>query len=146
VLKIAVPVPLRATVIGCVPAPALKVSSPCLTPGCEGVNVIATAQLAPAASELPQLVTFEKSPLTLRLSGVTMVPLLVTLTVCVALETPVTTTAFPNVTEVGDAAKLELTVLPPADSGGMVLPVSKTGTPWSSESVDASVEGAMLEE
>jgi hypothetical protein len=108
--------------------------------------VIATAQLAPPASELPQFETPEKSPVKLRLSGVAVAPLFVTLTVCVALETPVTTTAFPNVTEPGEAARFDITVLPAADDGGMVVPVSKTSRPWSSESSEVSVEGTMFEE
>jgi hypothetical protein len=104
-----------------------------------------TAQFAPAASELPQLVTSEKSPLTAMPRGIAVVALFVTLTVCVTLETPVTTTALPKVTDAGETVKLGVSVLPPTVCDGFVSPVSKTDSPSSSDSVSESDDGATLD-
>src|SRR6266852_8494681 len=63
VARTAWPVPLNATV-GAVPGePLVNDSTPLRTPLAEGVNATFTMQLAPAASDVPQLFVWAKSPL-----------------------------------------------------------------------------------
>lgn len=57
------PVPVSLTSCGLVPALSLKVSAPVTAPRALGLNVTFTVQLLPAASELPQLLVWLKSPL-----------------------------------------------------------------------------------
>jgi len=57
------PVPVSLTSCGLVPALSLKVSAPVTAPRLLGLNVTLTVQLVPAASELPQLLVWLKSPL-----------------------------------------------------------------------------------
>ena len=59
------PVPLRLTVCGLLPALSVKASVPVAAPVAVGVNVTPTLQLAPAATLVPQvLVAIPKGPLT----------------------------------------------------------------------------------
>jgi hypothetical protein len=57
------PVPESATVRGLPAASSVIVTVPLLDPPAEGPKVTLTRQLAPAASELPQVFVWAKSPL-----------------------------------------------------------------------------------
>jgi hypothetical protein len=59
----AVPVPASATDCGLAAALSLKRSAPVRFPVAVGVKVTLIVQLPPAASELPQLLVWAKSPL-----------------------------------------------------------------------------------
>ena len=60
---IAVPVPVRETVWGVPEALSEIVTAPVRAPAAVGVKVTLMAQLAPAASDAPQLLLWAKSPL-----------------------------------------------------------------------------------
>ena len=59
----ATPVPVRLAVCGLPLALSVTVSVAVLVPPAEGVNVTLMVHRAPAASELPQLLVWAKSPL-----------------------------------------------------------------------------------
>lgn len=56
--------PLKLTLWGLSPALSVTTVDPVRLPTAVGVNVIVIVQLAPAATELPQVLVCEKSPLT----------------------------------------------------------------------------------
>jgi len=64
-------------------------SVPVLVPPATGLKVTEIVQLAPAATELPQVLVGEKSPLAVMLETVNeALPVLVSVTVCAALLVP----------------------------------------------------------
>ena len=81
-----IPWPVRTTDCGLSKALSVIVTLPVLVPACVGVKVTLTVQLAPTASEFPQVFVWAKSPLApmLVMSRVA-VPGLVTVTACDAL-------------------------------------------------------------
>ena len=87
------PVPLRLTVCGLPAALSLTLSVALLVPLAAGVNVTVMVQLAPWATELPQLLVWAKSPLfdPIKLMLVMLKedePLLVNVTGCDGLVVP----------------------------------------------------------
>ena len=61
--------------------------------------------------------------------------------VCVALDTPVTTTALAKLNDVDETLRLGFTLAPLAAGCGSERPVTSAVSPWSSESVTASAAG-----
>src|SRR5258706_8933263 len=91
----ATPVPDSATVL--VMAEAVMVRLPVRLPATVGVNFTFTAQDAPAARLLPQVLVWLKSPeVLIVVTGAAAVPVLVTVTGWVALDEPVATEPKPN--------------------------------------------------
>ena len=83
---VAAPVPVRLTVWALVLALSVMDSSPVRVPAAVGVKVTKIAHCAPTASEEPQLLVWEKSPLAVMpLMPMAVVPVFVKLTSCVAL-------------------------------------------------------------
>jgi hypothetical protein len=90
----ATPVPVRLTLCGLPLALSVTVSDAVRVPDADGVNVTLIVQLAPAATLLPQLLVWAKSPefvpLTPMLEMLKVAfPVLETVTVCGALVVPV---------------------------------------------------------
>ena len=97
----AVPVPVRLTVCGLPEALSVMLKVPVRIPEAVGVNVTLMVQLAPTATELPQVSVSVKSPLAEMLVIVrATLPVLDSVTVCAALVVP--TVWPPNVTDVGE--------------------------------------------
>jgi hypothetical protein len=85
----AVPVPVRLTVCGLPEALSVMLKVPVRVPEAVGVKVMLMVQLAPAATELPQLSVSAKSPLGEILVIVrAALPVLDSITVCAALVVP----------------------------------------------------------
>lgn len=85
----AVPVPLRVTVCGEPVAVSEIVSVPVRAPIAVGVNLTEIAQLAPAATDDPQVFVSAKSPdAAIDLMSRTDPPELVSVTACAALVVP----------------------------------------------------------
>jgi len=89
----AVPVPVTATVWGLPGASSVKVSEPVLAPAAVGVKITLIVQVAPTASEPPQLlagvVVAAKSPPAATLVTFSVaIPEFVSVTVCAALGVP----------------------------------------------------------
>ena len=87
------PVPERLTVWGLPLALSAMLSAAVRAPLAEGVNITVILQLAPAPTEVPQVLAWVKSlalaPVTARLVTLkTALPLLVSVTVCAALVVP----------------------------------------------------------
>ena len=81
------PVPLRLTVCGLLLALSVSLSVPVRFPVAVGVKVTLIVQLAPAATEPPQVLVSEKSPLVVIVRGVRApAPVLVSVSVCAGLE------------------------------------------------------------
>ena len=108
----ALPVPLRLTFCGLFEALSVKVSVPLAAPVAVGVNVTPTAQLAPAARLVPQvLLEIAKGPLIPTLEMVRAVLWrLVRVTVTAALVLP--TATVPKFNELADRVTGELELLP----------------------------------
>ncbi len=108
----ALPVPLRVTFCGLFEALSVKVNVPLAAPVVVGVNVIPTAQLAPAATLVPQvLLAIAKGPLIPTLEILRAVPWrLVKVTITAALVLP--TTTVPRFNELADRVTGELELLP----------------------------------
>jgi len=108
----ALPVPLRLTFWGLVEALSVKVSVPLAAPVAVGVNVTPTAQLAPAAWLVPQvLLAIAKGPLIPTLEIVRAVLWrLVSVTVTAALV--LLTATVPKFNELADRVTGELELLP----------------------------------
>ena len=106
------PVPLRLTFCGLFEALSVKVSVPLAAPVAVGVNVTPTAQLAPAARLVPQvLLEIAKGPLIPTLEMVRAVLWrLVSVTVTAALVLP--TATVPKFNELADRVTGELELLP----------------------------------
>ncbi len=87
----AVPVPVRLTVCGLPEALSVMLKVPVRVPDAVGVNVTLMVQLAPAATEPPQVSVSAKSPLAAILPVIVRaaLPLLDSVTVCAALVVPV---------------------------------------------------------
>src|SRR5437588_127054 len=85
----AMPVPLKLT-LGCAPVVLLfKISEPVRLPTAAGVKTMLIVQLAPPASDVPQLLVWMKSPVVASDDMESEVfPLLASVTVCPALELP----------------------------------------------------------
>src|SRR5207237_3765909 len=82
----AVPVPVRLTDCGLPAALSVMVIAPVRVPVAVGVKVTLMAQLAPAATDVPQVLVCTKSPLaTMLVTLSAAVPVLVSVTVCTAL-------------------------------------------------------------
>ena len=82
----ATPVPVRATVCGLPEALSVTVMEPGWLPVAVGVNVTLIEQLAPAATELPQVLVWAYGALAAMLVRLSVaVPELVKVTVCAAL-------------------------------------------------------------
>ena len=122
-------VPLSATVLGAKPLPAVTLSRPSRGPGCEGAKPTSTVQEAPPASVAGQPLVSVKSPLTFSVSAKASPPVLLTTTLCVLLETPVTTTGVANVSELAESPRLGFATLPVTPAEGLDSPVSSTLTP-----------------
>lgn len=76
-----VPEPLSETVCGLLASESVSVRAPVRVPVAVGVKVTETEQLAPAASEVPQLLVCAKSPpATMELKLTAVAPPLLTLT------------------------------------------------------------------
>jgi len=85
-----VPVPERLTVCGLVVAVSVTVRAPVAAPSASGVNVTERTQLAPGASDAPQELVSENTPLATMLPMATVpVPVFRSVTVCAALVDPV---------------------------------------------------------
>ena len=81
--------PLKLTVCGLPAALSATVSVPVRVPEVVGINVTLMVQLAPAATELPQLLVWAKSPLALMAVILrAALPELLSVTVCGALVVP----------------------------------------------------------
>lgn len=108
----ALPVPLRVTFWGLFEALSVKVSVPLAAPVAVGANLTPTAQLAPAARDVPQvLLEIEKGPLIPTLEMVSDVLWrLVSVTVTAALAPP--TTADPKFRELAERVTGEPELLP----------------------------------
>jgi hypothetical protein len=108
----ALPVPLRLTFCGLFEAVSVNVSVPLAGPVAVGVNVTPTAQVAPAARPVPQLLpVVAKGPLipTLEMARVEL-RRLVSVTVTAALVLP--TATVPKFKELADRVTGELELLP----------------------------------
>ena len=94
-----IPVPVRLAV--CVPTPSLTVSVPVRAPRAVGLKVMVMTQFRAAATELPQVLVWVKSPLVVMLLTLSAaVPVFVSVTVVVPLELP--TATEPNERDVGE--------------------------------------------
>ena len=82
-----------------------------------------------------------KSPDSTSESVNAVVPVFPIVSVCVALDTPVTTTALAKLSDVDETLRLGLTLAPLAAGCGSERPVTSAVSPWSSESVSASAAG-----
>ena len=103
------PVPLRLTA-WLAPALSVTLSVPLRLPAVEGVMVTLIAQVAPAATALPQLLVSANCPEAATPPMLTLaLPVLVTVTICDALTWP--TLTLPKLRLVGDT----LTVVDPED-------------------------------
>jgi hypothetical protein len=74
VLVVAVPVPVKFTVCWVDGSLSLNVTNPSLVPAAEGVNVTCRVQLAPAATDDPQVFVCAKSPLATMLTTLSGAP------------------------------------------------------------------------
>ncbi len=84
------PVPFRATVWGDPAALSVIVSVPARFPVAVGIKVTATVQVAPAATLVPQLLVWAKSPeAAIEVMASAAVPVLLTVTACAVLVVPV---------------------------------------------------------
>src|ERR1700692_1918956 len=93
VVVLPMPLPDRATVVGLLLALLVTVRVPVRDPPAVGLNVTVTAQDAPTAI-VEQLLVWLKSPVTATPETVAeVVPELVTVTVCAAVEEPTTVPA-----------------------------------------------------
>src|SRR5437667_426111 len=82
----AAPVPVMLTMCGLPAALSVMVIAPVRVPVAVGVKVTLMAQLAPAATDVPQVLVCMKSPLaTMLVTLSAAVPVLVSVTVCTAL-------------------------------------------------------------
>ena len=82
----AAPVPVRLMVCGLPAMLSVIVTAPVRMPVAVGVNVTLMVQLAPAATDVPQVLVCMKSPLaTMLVTLSAAVPVLVSVTVCTAL-------------------------------------------------------------
>src|SRR5262249_2858601 len=96
-----IPVPVRLTICGLPGASSVTARSPFRVPSAVGVKVTLMVQLAPAFTELPQLLFSAKSPLVAMLVMVRVaLPLLVRVTVWGLLVVP--TLWLPKARLVGD--------------------------------------------
>jgi len=100
----ATPVPDKGTVL-VIPA-MVRVRFPLRAPAAVGLNVTLTVQDDPAATLLPQLLVWPKSPeVVIDVTGAAAVPVLVTVTAWAALVEPVA--CEPNPSEVGLTEMME---------------------------------------
>jgi len=110
----AVPCPLRLTIAG--PAGAFPEMRrlPARLPGADGLKVTAMAQLAPTATEVPQVLVWAKSPVAATLARVRgPVPLLVSVTALAALAVPTNWLAKFTVAEPNEIWETGARPLPP---------------------------------
>ena len=108
----AVPVPVNATVNGLLVALPVTDTEPVRVPAAVGVNFTVTVHDAPAAIDEPQVFVCEKSPVAATPETVAAaVPVLVTVTACVALVVP--TVWLPNVSD--DGLAVSVAEPPPPD-------------------------------
>lgn len=85
----ATPVPCKAIDCGLPEALSVIATEPRRRPSASGANVIAMAQFAPAATEVPQLLVCPKSPAaTIEMTVRVAVPVLVSVTLCAELDVP----------------------------------------------------------
>ncbi len=97
----AIPVPVRGTVCGEPEASSVMVMAPVRTPVAVGVKVTVMVHVPKDATVAPHVVVREKSPdATIEAMCKVMLPVLVSVTVCVALGTP--TVVEPKVRLEGD--------------------------------------------
>ena len=84
------PVPLSVTVWGEPVALSVIASVPVRLPAAVGVNFTEIEQFAPAATDIPQVLVYAKSPdVAIELSASAACPVLVSVTICAALVVPV---------------------------------------------------------
>src|SRR6185437_5320755 len=127
--RIPVAVPESVTYAGVVFAPAVMASSPWRAPGCEGANVSTTLHEAWPAMEAPQFVVSVKSPASVSATENGDAPVLVSVTVCVLEETPVTATGVAKLIDSTDTLRFGFTLAPLTEGCGRVVPVSRVVRP-----------------
>src|SRR5580698_7644543 len=111
-----VPVPDRATVSGLPGALLLTDRVPVADPAAVGANVTPTVQVAPAASDVPQLFDSPNGPVTpIDAIDAAADPLLLMVTVLAALVEP--TFSLPNDSLDGEAVSVAVPEPPPPDPG-----------------------------
>lgn len=137
-----VPVPVRETKAGDVPAFAVTERRPWRVPGCEGAKVMRMVQVLLPGRVAGQLVVGVKSPVMTRARSKGWAPVLPMVTVCVVVEVLVTRTGVGNVMVAGVRLRLELTDWPTPMGWVWVVPVMSAVKFSSRVRVVESADGA----